>query len=78
MRCVLGLLGLGVWAPLSYNKIDKKPRAQPSGNLRGRVSRPRGQEGGKEGQNISGTSYLCWPIYARSWGLLEVHTLMQH
>lgn len=52
MSCVLGPLGLGVWAPLSYNTVDKKPRAQPSGNLRGGVSRPRGQERRKEGQNL--------------------------
>lgn len=62
--CVLGPLGLGVWAPLSYNTVDKKPRAQPSGNLRGGVSRPGGQERGKEGQNISGTLHLRWPIFA--------------
>lgn len=72
MCCVLGLLGLGVWAPLSYNKIDKKPRAQPSGNLRGRVSRPGGQESGKEGQNSSGTTYLCWPVY------IYMHKFVQH
>lgn len=36
MSCVFGPLGLGVQAPLSYNKVDKNPRAQPSGNLRGR------------------------------------------
>lgn len=62
MSCVLGPLGLGVWAPLSYNTVDKKPRAQPSGNLRGGVSRPGGQERGREGQNISGTLHLRWPI----------------
>lgn len=61
MSCVLEPLGLGVWAPLSYNTVDKKPRAQPSGNLRGGVSRPGGQERGKEGQNISGTLHLRWP-----------------
>lgn len=43
MSLVCGPLGLGVWAPLSYNKVDKKPRAQPSGNLRGGVSRPEGK-----------------------------------
>ena len=47
MSCVFGPLGLGVWAPLSYNKVDKKPRAQPLGNLRGRVSRPGGKREGR-------------------------------
>lgn len=46
MSLVLRPLGLGVWAPLSYNKVDKKPRAQPSGNLRGGVSRPEGKREG--------------------------------
>lgn len=58
MSCVLGPLGLGVWAPLSYNTVDKKLRDQPSGNRRGGVSRPVGQERGK-GQNIAGTLHLC-------------------
>lgn len=51
MSCVLGPQGLGVWAPLSYNTVDKKPRALPSGNLRGGVSRPGGKELRREGQN---------------------------
>lgn len=55
MSRVLGPLGLGVWALLSYNTVYKKPRARPSGNLRGGVSRPVGQERRKAEQNISGT-----------------------
>ena len=66
---VLGPLGLGVWAPLSYNTVDKKPRDQPSGNLRGGVSRPGGLDRGKEGQNFSGTLQLPWPIYVWLPGL---------
>lgn len=55
MSCVLGPVGLGVWAPISYNRVDKEPKAQPSGNLRGGLSRPGWEDSGKEGQNISGT-----------------------
>lgn len=53
--CAKGPPGLGVWAQLSYNTVYKKPRAQPSGNLRGGVSRPVGQGRRKAEQNISGT-----------------------
>jgi len=67
MYCVLGPLGLGVWAPLSYDKIDKKPRAQPSGNLRGGISRPGAEDREKDRQNISGTLHSLWPICVRAW-----------
>lgn len=56
ISCVLAPLGQGVRAPLSYDTIDKKPKAQPSGYVRGGVSRlGEPQNEGRKEQNIAST-----------------------